>query len=506
MNIKRIGLIGGSGVSGRNSSIKIVNDLTTGGADKALSAEQGKILNSTKQNTLNGTEFKTVNGSSIWGSGNIVITGGEGGSVEIVNDLTTGGADKALSAEMGKELGEEVVKLSSKTLEATLNYTSTYLQRPLPFTIPKGSTIRLSRDVKVTCRTNATDTTYQLVTDGVVADRDINYVRNSDFTGELTITAISKGVIDKLSDEVGNLKESVLEYDNNLMTAKEGSGIAYREMSRCGLRPIKILGVGNSWTGNATLYLGNILNSLGLSADISTSYAGSATLEMYNNNIDNPTPKFTHRRWNKNTGSWDESDVLPYEDIFMSEDWDIVTHQQQSARGGKYDTFQPYLNNIINWEKKVSRVSPLIVLHATWAYPNGYDNAMFEEYYGSDTTTMYNALLSAYNQAMTDEKISLIFPSAPMIQQIRTLGIENIDTPDGGSHLSTNGCFAASCVWGEMLLRYYYYESVSNGKSITDSSYKPSSLSEEQASQIRALAAEIVNYVRNYFPNVKNRL
>ena len=113
MNIKRIGLIGGSGVSGKNSSIKIVNDLTTGGADKALSAEQGKILNSTKQNTLNGTEFKTVNGSSIWGSGNIVITD-EGGSVEIINDLTTGGADKALSAEMGKELSAELTELGKE--------------------------------------------------------------------------------------------------------------------------------------------------------------------------------------------------------------------------------------------------------------------------------------------------------------------------------------------------------------------------------------------------------
>lgn len=113
MNIKRIGLIGGSGVGGGNGFTKIVNDLTTGGIDKALSAEQGKILNSTKQNTLNGTEFKTVNGSSIWGSGNIVITG-EGSSVEIVNDLITGGADKALSAEMGKVLGEELHELGSE--------------------------------------------------------------------------------------------------------------------------------------------------------------------------------------------------------------------------------------------------------------------------------------------------------------------------------------------------------------------------------------------------------
>lgn len=401
------------------------------------------------------------------------------------------------------EIGSRIDKIITHTTEEILNYTQTYQTLKLLSTIKKGSTIRLSRGVKVTCRTDLTDTTNQTVTDGAVADRDINYVKSSEFTGELVITSVENGEIDNLTNEVHALQEELSGYKKDTQNAKEGSGIAYREMSRCGLRPIKILGVGNSWTGNATLYLGNILNDLGLSADISTSYAGSATLEMYNNNISNPIPIFTHRRWNKNTGSWDESDVLPYENIFMSEDWDIVTHQQQSARAGKYDTFQPYLNNIIDWEKKVSRVSPLIAMHATWAYPNGYDNAMFEEYYGSDTTTMYNALLSAYNQAMTDEKISLIFPSAPMIQQVRTLGIESIDTPDGGSHLSTNGCFAASCVWVEMLLRYYYYESVSNGKSITDSSYKPSSLSEEQASQIRALAVEIVDNVLSYFPNVR---
>lgn len=44
MNIKRIGLIGGSNVSTGDSSVEIVNDLTTGGKNKALSAEMGKKL------------------------------------------------------------------------------------------------------------------------------------------------------------------------------------------------------------------------------------------------------------------------------------------------------------------------------------------------------------------------------------------------------------------------------------------------------------------------------
>lgn len=53
----------------------VVNDLTTGGTDKALSAEQGKILEDTKLD-----------------------------KTDVINDLTTGGADKALSAEQGKTL------------------------------------------------------------------------------------------------------------------------------------------------------------------------------------------------------------------------------------------------------------------------------------------------------------------------------------------------------------------------------------------------------------------
>lgn len=58
-----------------SKKVDIVNDLTTGGADKALSAEQGKTLEDTKLN-----------------------------KTDVVNNLTTGGVDKALSAEQGKVL------------------------------------------------------------------------------------------------------------------------------------------------------------------------------------------------------------------------------------------------------------------------------------------------------------------------------------------------------------------------------------------------------------------
>lgn len=58
---------------------ELVDDLTTGGHDKVLSAEQGKVLKGLVDNI----------------------------DIHIVNDLTTGGEGNALSAEMGKVLNEQ---------------------------------------------------------------------------------------------------------------------------------------------------------------------------------------------------------------------------------------------------------------------------------------------------------------------------------------------------------------------------------------------------------------
>lgn len=96
--------------------INIVNDLTSGGADSALSAEQGKILNSTKQATLigdrvDGQNIKTINGESILGKGDLQIS--SGGTISVVDNLTEGGRTKALSAEQGKVLNEKITSLNT---------------------------------------------------------------------------------------------------------------------------------------------------------------------------------------------------------------------------------------------------------------------------------------------------------------------------------------------------------------------------------------------------------
>ena len=94
MNIKRIGLIGG-GFTGNSGNLG--SNIHIGTGDPNLDVSDGSIFIGTNVYIEHG--FDTRN-----------IFNGEGGSIEIVNDLTTGGADKALSAEMGKELDKSVSK------------------------------------------------------------------------------------------------------------------------------------------------------------------------------------------------------------------------------------------------------------------------------------------------------------------------------------------------------------------------------------------------------------
>jgi hypothetical protein len=84
--------------------LNIVNDLVTGGATALLSAEQGKILQNQVSaiNTLLTSD--NVNLDTVQELVDAIETVQMSLSTILVNDLTTGGTTKALTAEMGKTL------------------------------------------------------------------------------------------------------------------------------------------------------------------------------------------------------------------------------------------------------------------------------------------------------------------------------------------------------------------------------------------------------------------
>ena len=78
----------GGGGGGGLQPTDIINDLTTGGTDKTLSAEMGKELNEAINDKLS----------------EVIVNSLDPGDAAIINDLSTGGSTNMLSAEQGKVL------------------------------------------------------------------------------------------------------------------------------------------------------------------------------------------------------------------------------------------------------------------------------------------------------------------------------------------------------------------------------------------------------------------
>ena len=84
----------------------IINNLTTGGTSDALSAEQGKTLNTTKVNVSDIINDLTTGGTNkpLSAEQGKTLNTNKLSASDIINNLTTGGTTKALSAEQGKTL------------------------------------------------------------------------------------------------------------------------------------------------------------------------------------------------------------------------------------------------------------------------------------------------------------------------------------------------------------------------------------------------------------------
>lgn len=94
-----------------NQYLTIINDLTTGGTASILSAEQGVIL----QNQINDIHTLLSSDNVDLDTLQEIVDAIEKVQISLdtilINDLTTGGATKALTAEMGKQLNE--IKLTA---------------------------------------------------------------------------------------------------------------------------------------------------------------------------------------------------------------------------------------------------------------------------------------------------------------------------------------------------------------------------------------------------------
>jgi hypothetical protein len=279
-------------------------------------------------------------------------------------------------------------------------------------------------------------------------------------------------------------------------------------------KTIHLLTVGNSFSHNATHYLGDLAKASGDTLVLHEDNVGGASLELHWGKVQafeaNPQDK---------AGRYSGGKSLK-EDLTASH-WDFVTIQQASIKSHDLATYQPFAKELSDYIKKYAPDATLLI-HETWEYR--VDDPRFSQ---SATAVgepksqdeMYRGLANAYatvakelglrwlpvgdafHLANHDTHWAYHAPATAFDSKHAASGTLPDQThslnvgwnwkkqPDGtmklamdGHHAATSGEYLGACVWYEVMF----------GKSVETNSFVPKDLDPEYAKFLRATAHRAV--------------
>ena len=283
---------------------------------------------------------------------------------------------------------------------------------------------------------------------------------------------------------------------------------------------LKVLAIGNSFSYSTKNELPKIVNSdpsCKLVLDVTSAMLGGCTLE---------------RHWNNHVKSEKDSTYTPYAGkkstlraALTKEKWDIVTIQQGSPRSWRMESYEPYIGNLIKLIKELAPTAE-IMIQQTWSYnavAHQFDpqNKWSWKVNGKQMTQkmMYDMLtecyttyakkynlrmiptgnaVQLYREAMGEKLISaepadyknFVKPQVPVTNDVagsfawrkdKKTGEEKLRTD--AIHLNLRGQYLQSLVWYAFMF----------GKDPEKVTYKPQSMTEEEAALLKKCAKEAVS-------------
>lgn len=251
-------------------------------------------------------------------------------------------------------------------------------------------------------------------------------------------------------------------------------------------RQVKLLTIGNSFSVDGVEnYLYDLAKANGDTIIIGNMHIGGCSLERhYKNSVTNSTDYEYHKIVDGvNTNTRGFTLIKALED----EHWDYISFQQASPLSGKYDSYFPYIDSLIVFARKHSANPDFeLVLHMTWAYAQDSKHTGFAAY-NNDQLTMYHDIVNAVTRVADKIQADIVVPAGTAIQNGRTSSLGDTFNRDGFHLELTYGRYTAACTWFEKLF----------GISAIGSSYRPSTVTPQQAKIAQYAAHYAVKYPRS---------
>ena len=282
-------------------------------------------------------------------------------------------------------------------------------------------------------------------------------------------------------------------------------------------RTVRLLTVGNSFSQNATHYLGDLAKAAGDTLILRGANVGGASMELHWSKAEafekNPADKLGHYTAGKSL-----------KDALTAEHWDFITIQQASLKSHDIATYRPFAKQLSDYIRRHAPDAALL-LHETWEYR--CDDSRFSPTApkpGEPRTQdeMYAGLSSAYATIAKELGVRLLpvgdafhianrdpqwgfrVSSQPfdskraqpgeLPEQAHSLNVGwnwkkqtdgTMKLSMDGHHANVAGEYLGACVWYEVLF----------GKNVENNSFVPPGLDGGYAKFLRATAHRVVKEI-----------
>ncbi len=225
---------------------------------------------------------------------------------------------------------------------------------------------------------------------------------------------------------------------------------------------MKILSIGNSFSADAHAYLHSLAEQRGIKLETVNLAIGGCSLQTHWENVQGNNSNYLH---SINGAEW-EKELTTIKKIISSEQFDIVTLQQVSHFSGMYETYQPYLNELVKYVRQ-NQPSAELYIHRTWAYEIDSSHSGFLNY-DNDQEKMLDEICKATELACEETGAKMI-KAGDVIQEMRRV-IPEFDYKNGGESLCLDG-FHMSHTYGRYAVAITWLATLT-GKKITPMPFK----------------------------------
>lgn len=195
---------------------------------------------------------------------------------------------------------------------------------------------------------------------------------------------------------------------------------------------MKVLSVGNSFSQDAFAYVPFLVEEFApeVELDLALLYIGGCSLERHHGNMLNGTPDYTYWYYHSGDGRWTSEPEKSLQYGLEKMDWDIVVFQQQSSKSRYYDTYQPFLDELLDYTKE-----RLPRAHFAWLMTQPYGTG-YKELGDMSMEEMWARINMCSERVLKETCIEMVIPGGTGIQNAR---YTELDRLGGSGHLVADG-------------------------------------------------------------------